>query len=519
MALSGTFYGTTNIANVKPKIVWSASQSITGNYSIVTASLYYSRTDNAGCSTFGTGTFSLTINGSTSTESKYITIDYNSNSKAITYGVRVYHNTDGTKGITISGSGGIPGTPFATTSISKWVTLNTISRPTVLDSLTCSTSYLDGEFTYRYTPVVNTFYNRLRVSIPNVVALSTTNLGQKSASQQTETYTLSSTLLADIYNRYPNTSSVVIGFVIETYTDSGYTSKVGESAELMVTLTFPTSVAPTISALSVAEATAGLAAKFAAYVQNKSTLAVSITAAGSYSSTITKYETTIQGAKYTTASFTSGVLASSGSSSVAVTVTDSRGRTATATQPITVLAYFAPRINSLSAWRIDTSGADSDEGPRVAVAMDFAIAEVGTLNNRTFTLQYRASNAADFTTFSSGTASWVFSGTQRFTSSPVLSLDSAYVIRLTISDYFTTATVDVKVPTAYALLDFKASGLGLGVGKVSEYDNLLDVAWPIAEEGTQLKNKYAQAQAETHIAWGTADPSGGADGDIYIKYS
>ncbi len=124
---SGSFTGTTNNEYIKPTIVWSSVPNEDTNSSVVTATLKYSRT-NTGYTTYGTGTFSLTINGNTKTETKTITITYDSNTVAITHTVTVAHNSDGTKSITISATGGIPSTSFTSTSISKTVTLDTIDR-------------------------------------------------------------------------------------------------------------------------------------------------------------------------------------------------------------------------------------------------------------------------------------------------------------------------------------------------------------------------------------------------------
>ncbi len=49
-------------------------------------------------------------------------------------------------------------------------------------------------------------------------------------------------------------------------------------------------------------------------------------------------------------------------------------------------------------------------------------------------------------------------------------MDNAYDIRLTVKDYFGTDTLKVDVPTAFTLLDFRSTGKGIAVGKVSEKD-------------------------------------------------
>ena len=227
---------------------------------------------------------------------------------------------------------------------------------------------------------------------------------------------------------------------------------------------------PTISAVTIAEATAGIAAKFGAYVQSKSTLAVSVTAAGAYGSTIAKRETTIESVTYKDTSFVSEIIAGSGTISIVVTVTDSRGRTAKATKSITVLPYSAPAINTFSAWRITSSGTASDDGERIAVKMENAVSSVGGKNDRTYSLKYKKSSDEYFTQFSSGTAATEYDGTQNFASAPEISADYAYVVRLEVTDYFQTVFYEIQIPTAFTPMDFRGTGRGVSFGKVSEKD-------------------------------------------------
>ena len=58
---NGTFYGATGNGWIKPRIQWSAEANTEGNYSDVTATLSYTRT-NHGYTTYGYWAGSLTIN-------------------------------------------------------------------------------------------------------------------------------------------------------------------------------------------------------------------------------------------------------------------------------------------------------------------------------------------------------------------------------------------------------------------------------------------------------------------------
>lgn len=151
MALSGYFYGTTANVRIKPKITWSAVQNISQNYSDITATLSYSRT-NSGYPTEGDWTGSLTIGSSTgSVSSVHIKIDYESNTVAITHTARVYHDSYGKLSLTVSAQGRIYNPASSTlksTTISGGITLDTIPRASTV-------SVSDANIESRATVAVN----------------------------------------------------------------------------------------------------------------------------------------------------------------------------------------------------------------------------------------------------------------------------------------------------------------------------------------------------------------------------
>ena len=320
----------------------------------------------------------------------------------------------------------------------------------------------------------------------------------------------------DLASLIPNATSLQVEIKAETYEG---TSKIGEKTVSM-TATVPASVVPVISSVTIAEATAGLAAKFGVYVQRKSTLSVKIAASGAGGSTIAKYETTIQGAVYREASFTSAVLSSAGTISIATTVTDSRGRTAKTSKSVAVVEYDAPKINSFSVWRITTAGAASDDGNRVAVKMNYTVASVGGKNDRTYNLKYRKSTDSSFASFGSGTADTSYDGTKSFTSAPDVSVDYAYTIRLEIADYFQTVAYEVQIPTAFTILDFRNTGKGFAVGKVSEKDAFevalpVDVTKDVTLSGNATISGNVVRRGSEQVATSTSASGTGQNG--YIK--
>ena len=126
MALSGEFYGSTNNAFIKPKITWEAVQYPEENYSLVTATLTYSRT-NTGFTTSGTWVGELKIGAGGKSESRYVSITYASNTVAITHTARVDHDAYGCAKIELSATGSIPGTTLESTAISQSIELDTIA--------------------------------------------------------------------------------------------------------------------------------------------------------------------------------------------------------------------------------------------------------------------------------------------------------------------------------------------------------------------------------------------------------
>ena len=128
MSINGFFYGATGNGWIKPRIQWSAESNTEGNYTDVTATLSYTRT-NYGYTTYGYWAGSLTIHGDRKAVSGvYTEITEQGYRDILTHTVRVYHDDDGTKTITISADGSISGTTLTYTVISADVKLEDIPR-------------------------------------------------------------------------------------------------------------------------------------------------------------------------------------------------------------------------------------------------------------------------------------------------------------------------------------------------------------------------------------------------------
>lgn len=213
------------------------------------------------------------------------------------------------------------------------------------------------------------------------------------------------------------------------------------------------------------------------YVQNKSKLKVDISATGKYGAGIVSYYADIAGAIYGGASFTTAKpLSVAGNISVTGYATDARGFMGSAPKQITVVPYSAPQISSFTVERqADGSTVIAKvKGTASSVENKNTIAVSVTLNGVTKTVA--ASNYA-------------VDGSVTFTDMPT---DSTLAAEAKITDAFSTASKNATVPTVDVTMDFHASGKGVALGKVSEYANLLDIAWDTAIKGTLTANHIAR---------------------------
>lgn len=478
MATSGTIQEAIR-TGYRLQIAWEVtSQSVANNTSTVTAKVQLvstgsSYTINSSASKSG----SLTINGTKYTFNFTASLSGNQTKTIYTKTVTVSHSADGTKTCAFSATAGInvtlSGTYYGNVTVSGNGTFNTIARASTISSVTSSVS-VNG------TNAVTVNITRAASSFTHTVVFSFGSYSKTTTGVGTSTsYAIPQSWL----NAIPNATSGTAKVTVTTYSGS---TKIGSAVSKNFTITVPSSVVPTISAVTLSEAVSGIAAQFGAYVQGKSKIACKITAAGTLSSTIKAYKTTIQGANFTAAAFTSGFLTKSGTSTVTVTVTDSRGRTASTTRSITVTAYATPKIVSFQGFRCLADGTENYEGTHLNTAVNFSISAVGNKNTAAYSIEYKLQNATTWTSLTSGS---VYAMNQKVVSaSGFMSVDNSYDVRLSVTDFFGTVRSTIEIPTAFTLLDFNASGKGIAFGKVSELEEGVEFALPMRSGHGELIN-------------------------------
>lgn len=458
MAASGTIQQAIR-TGYRLQIAWTVdSQSVANNTSSVTAKVQLvstgsSYTINSSASKSG----SLTINGTKYTFNFTASLSGNQTKTIFSKTVTVAHNADGTKTCAFACSAGINvtlgGTYYGTVTASGNGTFNTIARASTISSVTSSVSVTGSN-------AVTVNITRASSSFTHTVVFS---LGSYSKSYTGVATSQAYTIPQSWLNAIPKATSGTAKVTVTTYSGS---AKIGSAASKNFTVTVPASVVPTISSVAVADTITEVYNFFGNMVQSKSKPKFTISAAGAFSSTITAYKTVFESKTYTGATPTASTITGSGTVTAKITVTDSRGRTATANKSWTVLAYSAPKIASFQGFRCLADGTENYEGTYLSAAVNFSVAPVGQKNTKAYTIEYKPKTATTWTALTSGS---VYALNQSIVStSGILGVDNSFDVRLSVTDHFTTVRSAFEIPTAFTLLDFNAGGKAIAFGKVSE---------------------------------------------------
>ena len=291
-------------------------------------------------------------------------------------------------------------------------------------------------------------------------------------------------------SQIPNATSDICTITCNSFVNGTLTG----TRTCTLTLNVPSTVVPTISAVTIEDTNATVADRIQAYVKSLSTLSVDITAAGIYGSTISSYRTSLDGVTYTAASFTASKrLSAAGSMTITVTVTDSRGRTATYTTTITVLDYAVPSIRQFSAERCNSDGSAAQlDGTKVRYSFQGSVTALNNKNGLSCVVYYKLKSASAWTTAEQmAITSYSLSALNKLLTQTYDALNS-YDLKVRLTDYFYYVEQSVSIGTKGVILDFLADGTGVGIGKVAESSGYIECGWPL-----KLSNALAVAYGGT----------------------
>lgn len=473
MASSGSFSGSIHSGHYVLRVDWSQSKNISANTSTITAKVYLVNDWSLDIS--GRSDNTITIDGTSKTFTSPSITSTGTHLLGSTTQT-VSHNSDGTKSLMISATfyirATISGTYYGNISAGATITLDSIARAS---SVSASNATMGSATTISISRASSSFTHTLTYSFGSASGTIAT---------KTTATSVSWTPPLSLASQIPKAVSGTCTITCTTYNDS---TSIG-SKTCTLTLTVPASVKPTISSLSAARVDGTVPSSWGIYVQTKSKAKLTINgAAGSYGSTISSYSITGGGYTSTASSFTTGFLNSSGTVTFTATVTDSRGRvSAAATVSISVVAYSPPSFSSYLSQRCLSSGTVNDDGTYIRGLVSYSYASCSSKNTVTRTTYYKKASETAWTnasaSFNSGTA-FTFGGGN-------ISTETSYDVKYTITDAFTSISIQDIVSTAAVVMDFKQGGKGVAVGKVSETDKTFEVSedWDVRVYGKLLKD-------------------------------
>ena len=478
MASSGSFQNTFRTGYTL-RVEWKInSQSIADNTSSVTVTAFLvssgsSYTINSSASK----TVKLTINGTTYSKSASGLASLSGGQKKSLFAktVTISHSSDGSKSIGISCaldlevtlSGTYWGTIKAPASGSATATLDTIPRAT--------TPTTSGTFAVGNTVTINT--PRASSAFTHTLQYSTNNSTFYSIKTGVGTSTTWELPTALVTAR-PSATSGTVYIRCITYNGS---SQIGTKT-ISRTYTIPSSEAAPHVSIAASQVND---ANISQYIRGRSKVTLKASATVRYSATVKKYvfkygsteKTVTTTATSASVTFT---LPSNAASSYAysVTLTDSRGFTASASGTQTTVAYTAPTISGLNIVRGNYNGTtftENSKGNSLRITANCTVSSLSSTNAKNYKIEYRLSNATTYTTLINTTAAASYAASIIRYTDAIFSENASYVIRFTLSDSFESVSQIVDVPSQKVLMNFSANGKAMAIGGIASIDDALEI--------------------------------------------
>lgn len=481
MTLSGST-GTTNFSNWNSfgiYITWSGSKNTAGNYTDVTATMHLKSNNGSSYLSDASCSGSININGNNQGWSGRVSIGAGGNQGIFSKTVRVGHNSDGTKNFGISGSFSINVPAFGTGNIGThtW-DLDTIPRE---GSMSVPSGLEFGKTsTFNITSHSSSFYYHMQFWI-NGNASEVILRGARGGNTNI-------TIPASYADRSPNSARPTCNFRLITSTsaagwDNG--ALVGFK-DYSAPVTVPSSMGPSISSLTyedtVAKVTSVTGSK-QILVEDLSSVKLSSAANGQYGATIKNYDFTVGSYRANNGGTSSLTLdlnktkIGTGTVASTLTVTDSRGMTASRSMNLTVRPYSLPKITNANIARL-TNPATTVRIIKPVTVSSVANSAGTNVNTYTVTTKWRKFGDANWTTV------FTENNVSNQKDIPGLEIVSSYEIEVNLTDRFGSDVVRVIIPTGYVLLDFYKD-VGIGIGKFHSR-GVLDIYGSVYHDGGDI---------------------------------
>lgn len=394
---------------------------------------------------------SVTINGTKYTFTFTSGLSANQNKTLYTKTVDIPHNSDGTKTLSVSATCylgvTLTGVFHGNTTVSGSTTLTTIPRSTPVS--------ISGSGTFGSSKWIghSRASTAFTVTLRYVCGSSSGTIVSKSATNETY-WTPPKSLQSEI----PKATSITITVYCDTY--SGDTL-IGTTSTSFVCYVASDCV-PTINGCQFMNSQN----YGTTYYQSVNSVRLIVDDEGAYGSTIIKYEYTIDGKTFTNYGYImdTGIVYSSGYKDISITITDSRGKTATRTftSAVYFTAYAKPTITNFTCKRM---GYDEND--------NLVISNLGTVGyftasgtfhsnstSRSRKFMYKPTTSNNWTTLNLSDINY---SDYRFSTS--LATGSAYDLKFVMTDNVTSVEMQIKMQNLYPLINMNAAGNAIAFGK------------------------------------------------------
>ena len=472
------------------RVEWSSSQSVANN----TSTIYWT-VKSAG----GTGTSSsYVMAGPVTVNIADITVFSRSDRFKMHVGetlgsgsFTITHNTDGTKSFSAWAEAAIYTYAVSSTRYGYSVDLPQIPRASSISIVSGNT--MGSQLTINISKASSSFTHTLTWQFGNQTGTIASNTSSSSV-----TWTPPITLASQI----PNATSGNGTIWCTTYNGG---TNIGQKS-INFTLQLPSNITPSISNFTSSIASTK-PANCGLYVKNHSTVRWNVSASGAYGSTIQKCVINGQNLSYTSTSSStsysaiSSTLTIAGEKTYTVTVTDSRGRTASATGRITIVDYNPPVITAISSFRSNANGSLNGSGEYVTHQLTSSFYTLNGKNNIKIealskkSSDYTYSNSVIIKNDSSNTVSYTYTYPN-----DSFAVDSTYDFKIVISDSVgQSTTVYTHVGTKNVPLNISSDNNSVAIGGFAQTSSnnkgRFDCVWeahfataPITDSDRNLKH-------------------------------
>lgn len=463
MALNGSYQN--GITGYTVKTEWTATQNVEENYSDLTIKLFL--------------ICGYRYNLSISTKTHYVYIDntaYSINSSLYTNGnqtlklgeftKRIYHNSDGTKTVNLSSvvtfNATIRGRHVGTVNGgSDTIELDKIPRMSLIKNTIDGSRYLNSLHTLHVDKfLTGNITHDIWYIIYGDDATKTS--GWNYIARNSSSLDIEFVPTLEHINLQPNNDVMYIDFGIKTYKDGELFGEIAYSKGWYFKI--PDSIQPSVSNVEIIDANTKTKA-LGVYVQNHSKLNIKTTASGIAGSTIKNIKILAANQVFFGSDITTNELNATGTVEIKIIATDSRNKTFSTTRNITVEPYFLPSINNFKGQRLE-----KDERT-ITIERNFKMASIANKNPCNWKVERRQLGSSNWLTIQQGTDKVLTTNLLAYNNST----DLDYEFRLTISDFYTSATQSFFVGSSFRLYEAHSSGTGLAVGQIAKRPNMFDV--------------------------------------------